>query len=58
MKKEGERKNKEKKEIGKLKNKYTIDEIYIYTNWVQQRNKVNCTALTKTQGDIKEYLRL
>ena len=30
MKKEGERKNKEKKEIGKLKNKYTIDKIYIY----------------------------
>ena len=59
MKKEGERKNKEKKEIGKLKNKYTVDEIYIYTNQVQQRNKVNCTALTKTQGDIKEYfLRL
>ena len=30
MKKEGERKNKEK-EIGKLENKYTIDEIYIQT---------------------------
>ena len=32
MKKEGERKNKEKKEIGKLKNKnkYTIYEMYIY----------------------------
>ena len=31
MKKEGERKNKEKKEVGKLKNKYTIDETYIQT---------------------------
>ena len=30
MKKEGERKNEQKKELGKLKNKYTIDEIYIY----------------------------
>jgi hypothetical protein len=30
MKNEEERKNKEKKEIGKLENKYTIDEIYIY----------------------------
>ena len=30
----------------------------IYTNWVEQRNEVNCTALTKTQGDIKEYLRI
>ena len=57
-KKKEKGKIKRKKEIGKLKNKYTIDEIYIYTNWVEQRNKVNCTALTKTQGDIKEYLRL
>ena len=31
MKKEGETKNKQKKEIGKLENKYTIDEIYIQT---------------------------
>ena len=31
---------------------------YIYKNWVEQRNKVNCTALTKTKCDIKEYLRL
>ena len=30
MKKEEERKNKEKKEIGKLKNKYTIYKMYIY----------------------------